>query len=176
MYYQVNVEKRYVVAQGGIILSALHTVLAQHGLAMINVGSISDQTLAGVVTTATHGTGMHFKVISSHVQALVLLLPDGTRVRCSRTERSDLFMASLCSLGSTGLILQIQLEVGPAFRLKETQESLPFDHVVDRLDSYANSSEHVRMWWFPQANTVRVSSADRTTEVSKDYYGEDSPY
>ena len=76
-------------------------------------------------------------------------------------------MASLCGLGSTGLILQIQLEVGPTFRLKETQESLPFDHVVERLDSYANASEHVRMWWFPQADVVRVSSADRTTEVSK---------
>ncbi|KAK7676057.1 hypothetical protein QCA50_020981 [Cerrena zonata] len=164
---EVNVEKRYVVAQGGIILSALHSALAQYGLAMINVGSISDQTLAGVVTTATHGTGVHFKVISTHVQALVLLLPDGSRVRCSRTEHADLFMASLCGLGSTGLILQIQLEVGPTFRLKETQESLPFDHVVERLDSYANSSEHVRMWWFPQADTVRVSSADRTTEPTK---------
>ena len=149
------------------MISSLNSALTQPGLAMINVGSIFDQTLAGVVTTATHGTGMHFKVISTHVQALVLLLPDGTRVRCSRTEREELFMASLCGLGSTGLILQIQLEVGPTFRLKETQESLPFDHVVERLDSYANASEHVRMWWFPQADVVRVSSADRTTEVSK---------
>ena len=149
------------------MISSLNSALTQPGLAMINVGSIFDQTLAGVVTTATHGVGMQFNVVSTHVQAFIFPLPDGTRVRCSRTEQQDLCMASLCGPGSTGLILQIQLEVGPAFRLKETQESLPFDHVVERLDSYANASEHVRMWWFPQADVVRVSSADRTTEVSR---------
>lgn len=163
---QISREKNYVIAQGGITLNALHAALAEHNLAMINVGSISDQTLAGVVTTATHGTGMDFKVISTHVLSLTLLLADGSKVRCSRQDRPDLFTASLCSLGSTGLILQIQLEVGPAFRLKETQESLPFDHVVQNLHSIAHASEHVRLWWFPQADTVRVSSADRANDVS----------
>ncbi|CAL1697949.1 unnamed protein product [Somion occarium] len=164
---EVNTEKRYVVAEGGITLNALHAALAEHGLAMINVGSISDQTLAGVVTTATHGTGLGFKVISTHVQALVLLLADGSRRRCSRNEHAELFMASLCGLGSTGLILQIQMEVGPAFRLKERQTSLGFTEVVDRLDAYASASEHVRLWWFPQADTIRLSCADRTTEPRK---------
>ncbi|KAI0077661.1 L-gulonolactone/D-arabinono-1,4-lactone oxidase [Panus rudis PR-1116 ss-1] len=164
---EVNPEKQYVTAQAGITLNALHAVLAEHNLAMINVGSISDQTLAGVVTTATHATGVNFRVISTHVLSLLLLLPDGTRVHCSRTERKDLFLASLCGLGSTGLILQIQLEVGPAFRLKETQESMPFDRVVDRLDELSNASEHVRMMWFPQADVIRVSSADRTFERRK---------
>lgn len=161
---EINSEKRFVVAQAGVTLAALHAALAQHGLAMINVGSISDQTLAGVVTTATHGTGMHFKVISTHVLSLVLMLADGSRVRCSREDRADLFLASLCGLGSTGLILEIQLEVGPAFHLRETQESVPFDEVVRGLDRIANASEHVRLWWFPQADVVRVSSADRTDQ------------
>ncbi|KAI0738737.1 L-gulonolactone/D-arabinono-1,4-lactone oxidase [Irpex lacteus] len=164
---EINREKNYVLAQAGIILNDLHTALAQHNLAMINVGSISDQTLAGVVTTATHGTGMDFKVISTHVLSLIVLLADGTKVRCSRQDHPELFIASLCSLGSTGLILQIQLEVGPAFRLKETQESIPFHDVANNLDSISRASEHVRLWWFPQADIVRVSSADRTYEPRK---------
>lgn len=146
-------------------LSALHAELAKHGLAMINLGSISDQTLAGVVATATHGTGIHLKVISTHVLALTLLLADGSIVRCSRTECSELFTASLCGLGATGLMLDITLEVGPAFRLKETQESVPFGNVVQNINMIANSAEHVRLWWFPQADIVRVSSANRTDEV-----------
>ena len=162
---QINAEKRYVVAQAGVTLAALHAALAAAGLAMLNVGSISDQTLAGVVTTATHGTGVAHRVISTHVLALTLLLADGARVTCSRAHRPDLFLASLCGLGATGLILQIQLEVGPAFRLKETQQSLPFDRVVDNIDAVASAAEHVRLWWFPQADVVRVSSADHTLEV-----------
>ncbi|TCD62820.1 D-arabinono-1,4-lactone oxidase, partial [Steccherinum ochraceum] len=151
----VNKEKNYVVAQGGVTLSTLHAALAHHGLAMMNLGSISDQTLAGVVTTATHGTGIGHKVISTHVQALLLLLADGTRVRCSQSQNQDLYWASLCGLGSTGIILQVQLQVCPAFRLKETQETLPFDNVVARLDTIVHSAEHVRFWWFPQADVVR---------------------
>ena len=133
---------------------------------MINVGSISDQTLGGIVTTATHGTGINYGVISTHVMGLSLLLADGSRVFCSRQERNDLFIASICGLGSTGLILTVTLEVEPAFRLKEVQKSMQFHECVRTLDSLVTASEHVRFWWFPAADTMRVSSADRTVEVS----------
>lgn len=162
---QVNPEKLYVRAQGGVTLNAVHAALDAHGLAMTNLGSISDQTLAGMVTTSTHGSGIEYSVLSTHVLSLLLLLPDGSRVHCSREERPALFMASLCGLGSTGLILEVKLELEPAFRLKETQESLPFDDVLDKFDDIVHSAEHVRLWWFPAAGTVRVSAANRTDEV-----------
>ncbi|KAG6830526.1 hypothetical protein H0H92_000198 [Tricholoma furcatifolium] len=161
---EVNVEKRYVLAQGGITLHDLHAQLATYGLAMINVGSISDQTLAGIVTTATHGSGIEYGVISTHVMGLTLLLADGTRTFCSRSERSDLFIATICGLGATGLILNIQLEVEPAFRLKEIQESISFDDFVHRYDKLVHSAQHVRFWWFPVSDTVRCSYFDRSKE------------
>ncbi|KAH9929479.1 L-gulonolactone/D-arabinono-1,4-lactone oxidase [Fomitopsis serialis] len=164
---EVNTEKRYVVAQGGVTLNAVHAALDAHGLAMTNLGSISDQTLAGMVTTSTHGSGIDYKVLSTHVLSLLLLLPDGSRVRCSREDRPDLFMASLCGLGSTGLILEVKLEVERAFRLKETQETLPFDQVLDKFDDLVHSAEHVRFWWFPAARVVRVSAANRSNEPKK---------
>jgi L-gulonolactone oxidase len=70
---KINPEKRYVIAQSGITLHVLHAELAKHNLAMINVGSISDQTLGGIVTTATHGSGINYGVISTHVIALTIL-------------------------------------------------------------------------------------------------------
>lgn len=164
---QVHVDKGYVVAEAGITLDALHAQLAKHGLAMINVGSISDQTLGGIITTATHGTGINYRVISTHVIALSLLLADGTRVSCSRQERPDLFMASICGLGSTGLILSVTLQVEPAFRLREARHSLTFQECVRKMDALVQASQHVRIWWYPAADTMRVFSADRTVEVSK---------
>lgn len=163
---QVNVEKCYVVAEAGITLDTLHAELAKHGLAMTNVGSISDQTLGGIITTATHGTGINYGVISTHVIALSLLLADGTRVSCSRQERPELFIASICGLGSTGLILTVTLQVEPAFRLRETQQTITFHQCVQNIDALVRAAQHVRIWWFPAADTMRVSSADRTLEVS----------
>jgi L-gulonolactone oxidase len=130
------------------------------------LGSISDQTLAGVVTTATHGTGVNFTCISAYVLALTVLLADGSIVDCSRTQRSELFMASLCGLGATGIVLRVKLQVEPAFRLREELSTVPFREAVTRLDELAHSGEHVRVWWFPAGGVVRVGSASRTSEVS----------
>jgi L-gulonolactone oxidase len=133
---------------------------------MSNVPSISDPTLAGVVATATHGTGIHFPSLSTHVIALDLLLADGSRVSCSRQERSDLFIASLCGLGSTGFILSVRLEVEPAYRLKEVQEMVDFEHGIKHFDELVSSAQHVRFWWFPASGLLCGSYANRTHEVS----------
>ncbi|KZV72286.1 L-gulonolactone/D-arabinono-1,4-lactone oxidase [Peniophora sp. CONT] len=161
---EVNTEKRYVVAQGGIILQRLHAVLDAHGLAMINLGSISDQTLAGMVTTATHGTGYEQPVLSTHVLSVRLMLPDGSRVVCSRTEQTDLFFATLCGLGATGILLDIKMQAVSRFRLREVQDTRPFDAVVDKFDGIMRSSEFVRLWWFPQDRAIRVSAMDKSSE------------
>lgn len=165
---KVNSEKLYVHAEGGVTLQRLHAALAARGLAMINLGSISEQTLAGMLTTATHGTGVEHKVLSTHVQAVRLLLANGAKVVCSRDRYPDLFFATLCGLGSTGIILDVRMEVTQAFRLREVQETFKFDDVIDQLNTIARSAEFVRLWWWPQGGDVRVSVIDKTQEVRGD--------
>jgi FAD/FMN-containing dehydrogenase len=120
-----------------------------------------------MMTTATHGTGIHHRVLSSHVQAVRLLTADGTKVTCSRHHLPDLFYATLCGLGSTGIILDIRMEVRPAFRLREVRETHKFNDVIDNLDDVAASAEFVRLWWWPQADEVCVSSMDETYEPKR---------
>ena len=132
---------------------------------MSNVGSISEQTLGGVISTATHGSGITYGVLSTQVRALSLLLADGSRTSCSRTERPDLFLATICGLGATGIILSVQLAVEPNFRLKEVQQSLSFDEVVQNFDHLVHSAEHVKFWWFPTMDVMRCNYLNRTIEV-----------
>ncbi|KAF8155237.1 D-arabinono-1,4-lactone oxidase-domain-containing protein [Mycena galopus ATCC 62051] len=162
---EVNPADCYVVAEAGITLMDLHVALAQHGLAMRNLGSISDQTLAGIVATPTHGSGVDFGVMSTHVLALTILTPDNTIVSCSPSESPDLFNATVCGLGATGLILTITLEVTKAFRLRDVQTVRPFGDVVRNLDELKREGEHVRLWWFPAVGTVRCMASSRTQEA-----------
>ena len=118
----------------GTYLETITRVLAQHDppLGLHNLGSISEQTIAGVISTATHGSGIHFPVLSAHVERLELVCPLQTGaqvVTCSRTERADLFNASLCGLGATGVIVSVTLSVEPAFRLEQITEDVPL-HVL----------------------------------------------
>lgn len=151
--------------EAGVSLHVLHQRLARYGLAMSNVGSISDQSLGGVVTTATHGSGVNYAVIPSHVLALTLLVADGSRVRCSRNERPDLFLATLSGLGTTGFVLTVQLSVEPAFKLREVSQMMTFDTGLARIGAIAQSAEHVRVWWYPQQRVWRVMASSRTNQV-----------
>lgn len=104
-------------------------------LSMSNVGSISEQTVGGLISTASHGTGINFPVLSTAVQSLRIVCPlsleeGGTQVlTCSRTERAELFNASLCGLGLTGIIVEVSLNVDYAFRLRQLVEECPFDDI-----------------------------------------------
>ncbi|EPQ54361.1 gulonolactone oxidase Lgo1 [Gloeophyllum trabeum ATCC 11539] len=159
---EANYEKRYIVVESGITLVDLNEQLLQHNLALTSIGSISEQTLAGTIVTVNHGSGLNYGTLSTHVLELTILLADGSKVRCSREELQDLFMATICGLGSTGLILTIKFEVEPAFRLEERRFALTFDEAMESFFDLAQRSQHTRLWWFPQTNLMQVSLADRT--------------
>ncbi|KAF9508044.1 hypothetical protein BS47DRAFT_1488540 [Hydnum rufescens UP504] len=164
---EVNRQQQHVVVQGGMILSTLHSHLDAHGLAMSNVGSISDQSISGCISTATHGSGLEFGCLSTQVIALYMLLADGSRVHCSRSENTDLFLATLCGLGATGIILRVTLQTERAFRLKETHEAMHIDKAIGQLETVFTEAEHTRMWWYPQTNRVRVDRANRCYEPAQ---------
>jgi hypothetical protein len=50
----------------------LNTALNQHGLTLINMGSYDGQTLASVISTSTHGSGIKRGAFPSAIEALVI--------------------------------------------------------------------------------------------------------
>ena len=124
-----------VCALGGTYLHTMTSAMAKHDppLGFHNLGSISEQTIAGLISTASHGSGIHFPVMSACVESLWLVCPLDTGaqvVSCSRTERPELFNATLCGLGATGVIVSVTLSVEKAFRLKQVTEEAPIDALL----------------------------------------------
>ena len=72
-----------VKVEAGIILRDLNAPLWERGLAMENLGDIDRQTLAGAISTATHGTGAALRNLSAQVEALELVLADGSVLEVS---------------------------------------------------------------------------------------------
>lgn len=146
-------------------VQALSDLLHTHNLAFPNLGSISDTSIGGIISTGTHGSGLSYGILATHVLSLSLMLADGSTIFCSREENSDAFMATLCGLGTTGLITRVKWQVEPAFRLKEIREVRRIDEVIENLDEWSRKGEYVRLWWSPQTDLVSVMVADRTDEV-----------
>ncbi|KAJ2748931.1 D-arabinono-1,4-lactone oxidase, partial [Coemansia nantahalensis] len=142
--------------EAGIRLRDLHTALAQRGLALSAVGSISDQSIGGAIATATHGTGLAYGDLSSAITALVLVDGTGARRECSAEADRDLFDAARCSLGALGIITQVTIQCEPAFMLRAVQTPTTLDAVLDDLDGVVQSAEHVRLWWFPHTDHAVV--------------------
>jgi len=154
---------------GGTTLHEVHSSLQKCDppLALRNIGSISDQTIGGLISTASHGSGVTFPVLSQHVRSLKLALPlpGSPIVRVSPTEDQELFKSTLCGLGATGLILEVEIEVEDAFRLRETKTPCAVDEALDKLDEIKGSAEHVRLWWYPDGQGMVVGRANRVYEV-----------
>ena len=56
---------------------------------MANLGDIDAQTIAGAMSTGTHGTGARLGGLATQVEALELVLADGSVVSCSPASRPD---------------------------------------------------------------------------------------
>ena len=113
-----------VTVQAGMRLRRLNAVLAEHGLGLTNMGDIDVQTVAGAVSTGTHGTGRSSAALATQVVALELVLADGSVVTCSADQQPELFSAARVGLGALGVISTVTLQAEPAFLLEADELSL----------------------------------------------------
>ena len=91
-----------VTVRAGTTLAQLNVLLASEGLALENLGDIDKQTIAGAISTGTHGTGASFGGLAAQVRRLLIITADGSRLRCSATEHPDIYAASRVGLGALG--------------------------------------------------------------------------
>ncbi len=70
-------ESGLVKVGAGTVLADLNEQLHGLGLAMENLGDIDRQTIAGAISTGTHGTGAKLRNISAQVEAIELVTADG---------------------------------------------------------------------------------------------------
>ncbi len=145
----------------GTRLWELPALLGPYGLALENMGDIDTQTIAGAISTGTHGTGRHFTGIAGQVTALRLVLADGSVVCCSATDRPDLFAAARIGLGAFGILTEVTLRCVPAFLLAADEHPEPLAAVLENFDEITGSAEHVEFYWFPHTDVALVKSNRR---------------
>ncbi|SFD85264.1 L-gulonolactone oxidase [Actinopolyspora alba] len=153
-----------VTVRGGTPLHLLNELLDRMGLALPNLGDIDRQTVAGAISTGTHGTGANLGGLATQVAALELVLADGSTLRCSPTENPEVFDAARVGLGALGLISTVTLRCVPAFALAAEEQPRQLDEVLAEFERYAAENDHFEFYWFPHSTHTLVKRNNRLPE------------
>lgn len=150
-----------VTVRSGTTLHTLNAELDRLGLAMTNLGDIDAQTIAGAISTGTHGTGARFGGISTQVAAMELVLADGSVVTCSPDERPELFAAGRVGLGAFGVLSTVTLRTERSFVLAAEERPEPLDDVLANLDQNCAENDHYEFYWFPYGHHALIKRNNR---------------
>lgn len=158
-----------VTVMAGMRLKHLNQLLDEHGLALANLGSISEQSVAGAISTGTHGTGLSYQILASQVAGLSLITASGEKLELTPDDGFQ-FKAALVNLGCLGIISTVKLKVVPAFNLEETAYPLPFEEAMGQLPHLLLQYEHMKLWWFPHAPRLQVYGQNITLKPAPKEY------
>ncbi|OIW30815.1 sugar 1,4-lactone oxidase [Coniochaeta ligniaria NRRL 30616] len=153
--------------QAGIRLFQLSEELDAVGLAVPNLGSINEQSVAGVISTGTHGSSLAYGLLSERIVQIKIVLGDGKVRTCSAERETELFRAALLSLGALGVIVEVVFRAVPAFSVRWDQ-TIDRDEVVfgrwERGQLW-DAARFVRVWWFPYMRRAVVWKGDAVPET-----------
>jgi len=152
---------------GGTVLAGLNRELDRLGLALENLGDIDSQTIAGAISTGTHGTGAAMPNLPAQVTAIDLVTADGRLHELDGSGDPDLLRAARIAFGSLGVITAVTLQTVPAFNLHRADLPMPLDEVLADFDGLANGNEHFEFFVFPYTDTALTIRRNRTTRSPK---------
>jgi hypothetical protein len=143
-----------VRAEAGIRIKELNAHLDEQGLALSNMGGYDHQTVAGVISTSTHGSGITFGPLNDFVRSLDLVASNGRvlriepedgptdraiyqahhRDRRTLVQSDEWFRAAVVGMGCVGIVCTVMLEVQARYFLREVRTFRTWEHVRADLE------------------------------------------
>jgi hypothetical protein len=164
--------RKLVRVLGGTHVHTLNDELDHMGLALPNMGGYDAQTIAGVVSTSTHGSGLDFGPFPDLVRSLDLVISGGKALRLepadgptdpdlfndpvlSLVKDDDQFAAAVCGIGTMGLVHSLLLEVREKFWLNEVRTLSTWESVRETLneDGVLGDGDHYELFVNPYAGS-----------------------
>ena len=153
-----------VTVGAGTRLSELNTLLDAEGLALANLGDIAYQTVAGAISTSTHGTGKALTGLAGQVVAMKLVNGLGEIIECSQSVNPHIFDVARVSVGALGVITEYTLQAVPSFRLRALEQPMRLDEVLENAHDLASTNDHFEFFWIPHTKWALTKRNNRTED------------
>ena len=153
-----------VTVGAGTRLSDLNMLLHTEGLALANLGDIAYQTVAGAISTSTHGTGKALTGLAGQVVAMKLINGQGEIIECSKSVNPHIFDVARVSVGALGVITEYTLQAVPSFRLRALEQPMRLDDVLENAHDLASAHDHFEFFWIPHTKWALTKRNNRTED------------
>jgi FAD-linked oxidoreductase len=154
-----------ITVQAGIVLSDLNAHLELHHLSMPNLGDVTYQTLAGALSTSTHGTGLQRTGLAAQIRSFKIISAFGELLFCDPQHNSEVFHCGRVSLGALGVITEVTLNVVPAFNLRAVEQPMRISHVLDNFPQLITDNDFFEFYWVPHTKWALTKANNVSTDV-----------
>lgn len=162
-----DADKLQATVRAGTRLGELGAELAGIGQEMPNLPDINKQSLAGALSTATHGTGHGLKAIHGEVLSFRLATPSGEVLDCSPTSHPEVYNAARVGLGGFGVLTQATLQNRPLTRVLKRVEARPFEEMCAAWPKLVEQHRNAEFYTIPFTGMTALITADPTDRPVK---------
>ena len=172
----IDAKNHTVTVEGGIKYGELAPYLHQHGYALHNLASLPHISVAGSITTATHGSGIKNGNLASAVTGLEIVIADGSVVHLSKASDPEKLNAAVVGLGALGIITKVTLQIQPTYNMRQRVFlKLPMSQLKAHFEEIMSAGYSVSLftdWQSDSVNEVWIKSRmDEKDHNQPEFYG-----
>ena len=162
----ITVNGHRATVPGGIRLKNLIPEPRARGLGLKNLGSITEQSIAGAFSTGTHGTGIGLGAISTQVVGMRLVDGHGD-MRTITEQDTEHLSAARINVGALGIITQVTLDCVEDYQLEYSAYVTTLDALLRHIDQLVQENDRLLLWWLLLPGCPR----DTTIVITKNVVG-----
>jgi xylitol oxidase len=142
---EIDADARTVTVAAGTRYGAVAAALQSEGWALHNMGSLPHISVAGAISTGTHGSGNRNGNLATAVSGLEFVTGRGELVRVTRDTPS--FAGTVVSLGALGVITRVTLDLQPTFDVRQdVYVDLPWEALLESFDDITSAAYSVSVF------------------------------
>lgn len=159
-----DVESQTATVWAGTKLKKLGDLLFDIGLAQENMGDINVQSIAGALSTGTHGTGSSLGTLSTQIVEITFVNGLGQLQMVNEQKDKSLFDAIRLSLGTLGIFTRVKIRLDKCYRLAEVTQKESLKQCLEQLEWSITENRNFEFFWFPHTDTVQTKFLNKTEE------------
>lgn len=180
--------RHLIHVETGMTVQRFNRLMDKRNLCVTNMGGIDNQSLAGAISTGTHGTGINLPSFPGMVRSILLVTHGGKKLRIEPTsgvfdptqhhepevtlvQDDKKFNSALVSLGCFGIIYSFILEMESMYYLEETKTCHRWSEIKPKLENrslfFEDDGTTPIRGVMVQVNPYKNDEGDHTTIVVK---------